>query len=316
MYTRQPLSDIYDVVERVPSGAINRKALENLALAGAFDSFPEIEREDFFTEGSKGTLGDTLIRYGAQTQNARNTTQASLFGDDDEVVNAASRPPIEHALPWTPTARLEKERELVGIYLSAHPLDPYYIELNYGVKCTLAQREELTPADGMEVNFGGLVLSNTAKTTRKGEPMQIVKIEDFTGTTEIVLFGRNIYEYGHLCQPGTPVFVTGTYSKGRFGDEVRFRLDSVRLLDDIKGSMVDGVVLKVADDMLTPQFAGILNDIASHSQDNPGTLSFDIFSPRYNRHLVMRSNRRIPLTRATLQALDNNDIEYEVHRIH
>ncbi|MDE6043023.1 MAG: DNA polymerase III subunit alpha, partial [Muribaculaceae bacterium] len=256
-----PYRDIYDVVERVPCGAINRKALENLALAGAFDSFTEIEREDFFAEGNKGTLGDTLIRYGAQTQNSRNTTQASLFGDDDEVVNAASRPPIEHALPWTPTARLEKERELVGIYLSAHPLDPYYIELNYGVKCTLAKREELTPADGMEVNFGGLVLSNTAKTTRKGEPMQIVKIEDFTGTTEIVLFGRNIYEYGHLCQPGTPVFVTGTYSKGRYGgDEVRFRLDSVRLLDDIKGSMVDGVVLKVADDMLTPQFAGILND--------------------------------------------------------
>ena len=312
-----PYRDIYDVVERVPCGAINRKALENLALAGAFDSFTEIEREDFFAEGNKGTLGDTLIRYGAQTQNSRNTTQASLFGDDDEVVNAASRPPIEHALPWTPTARLEKERELVGIYLSAHPLDPYYIELNYGVKCTLAQREELTPADGMEVNFGGLVLSNTAKTTRKGEPMQIVKIEDFTGTTEIVLFGRNIYEYGHLCQPGTPVFVTGTYSKGRYGgDEVRFRLDSVRLLDDIKGSMVDGVVLKVADDMLTPQFAGILNDIASHSQENPGTLTFDIFSPRYNRHLVMRSNRRIPLTRATLQAFDNNDIEYEVHRIH
>ncbi len=312
-----PYRDIYDVVERVPSGAINRKALENLALAGAFDSFPEIEREDFFAEGNKGTLGDTLIRYGAQTQTSRMNSQASLFGDDDEVVNAASRPPIEHALPWTPTARLEKERELVGIYLSAHPLDPYYIELNYGVKCTLARREELTPTDGMEVNFGGLVLSNTAKTTRKGEPMQIVKIEDFTGTTEIVLFGRNIYEYGHLCQPGTPVFVTGTYSKGRFGgDEVRFRLDSVRLLDDIKGTMVDGVVLKVADDMLTPQFAGILNDIAGHSQENPGTLSFDIFSPRYNRHITMRSNRRIPLTRATLQALENNDIDYEVHRIH
>lgn len=210
------------------------------------------------------------------------------------MVNAASRPPIEHALPWTAIARLERERELVGIYMSAHPLDPYFIELNYGVKCTVAQREELVPQDGMEITFGGLVLSNTAKTTRKGDPMQVIKIEDFTGTTEIILFGRSIYEYNHLCQPGTPVLVTGSYGKGRFGDEVRFRLDSVRLLDDIKGSLVDGITLKVADDMLTPEFGGIINDIIGRSSDNLGSLSFNIFSPRYNRKIVMRSAKKIP----------------------
>ncbi len=180
----------------------------------------------------------------------------------------------------------------------------------------MAQREELVPQDGMEITFGGLVLSNTAKTTRKGDPMQVIKIEDFTGTTEIILFGRSIYEYNHLCQPGTPVLVTGSYGKGRFGDEVRFRLDSVRLLDDIKGSLVDGITLKVADDMLTPEFGGIINDIIGRSSDNLGSLSFNIFSPRYNRKIVMRSAKKIPLTRATLQALDDNDIEYEVHRIH
>ena len=212
--------------------------------------------------------------------------------------------------------RLERERELVGIYMSAHPLDPYYMELSFGVKCTLAQRDALVPQDGMEINFGGLVLSNTPKTTRKGDPMQVVKIEDFTGTSEIILFGRNIYEYGHLCQPGTPVLITGTYSKGRYGDDVRFRLDSVRLLDDIKGTLIDGITLKVADDDLTPQFSLILNDILDKPAEQQGTLSFSIFSPRYNRKISMRSARRIPLTRATLQALDDCDIEYEVQRRH
>ena len=313
--------DIYDVVERVPAGTINRKVLESLALAGAFDGFQEIQREDFFYEGLRGaTFSDVLIRYGAQVQNSRNEQQASLFGDDDEVVNAASRPPIEHAMPWTDIVRLERERELVGIYMSAHPLDPYYVELNYGVECTIAQREALVPQDGMEITFGGLVLSNTQKTTKKGMPMQVVKIEDFTGTTEIVLFDRNIYEYGHLCQPGIPVLVTGTYSKGRFGDEVRFRLDSVRLLDDIKGSLVSGVTLKVADDMLNPQFTGIINDIMSKcgektQEKEKGSLTFDIFSPKYNRRISMRSTRKVPLTRAMLQELDKNDIEYTVNRI-
>ncbi|MDE6541935.1 MAG: DNA polymerase III subunit alpha, partial [Muribaculaceae bacterium] len=313
-----PYRDIYDVVERVPAGAINRKVLESLAVAGAFDRFSEIRREDFFAESSRGsTFSETLIRYGAQTQNSRQEQMASLFGDDDEVVAAASRPPIEHALPWTAIMRLERERELVGIYMSAHPLDPYFIELNHGVKCTVAQREALAPQDGMEITFGGLVLTNTAKTTRKGDPMQVVKIEDFTATTEIILFGKNIYEYGHLCQPGTPVLISGTYSKGRFGDEVRFRLDAVRLLDDIKGTLVDGITLKVADDMLTPQFAAIINDIiAKGGDDAKGSLSFNIYSPRYNRKVVMRSAKKIPLTRATLQALDDNDIEYEVHRTH
>ena len=309
--------DIYDLVERIPAGVMNRKVLENLALAGAFDRFTEIQREDFFAETLRGgTLSEVLIRYGAQTQNARQEQQASLFGDDDEVVAAASRPPIEHVMPWTAIMRLERERELVGIYMSAHPLDPYYMELSFGVKCTLAQRDALGPQDGMEINFGGLVLSNTPKTTRKGDPMQVVKIEDFTGTSEIILFGRNIYEYGHLCQPGTPVLVTGTYSKGRYGDDVRFRLDSVRLLDDIKGTLIDGITLKVADDDLTPQFSLILNDILDKPAEQQGTLSFSIFSPRYNRKISMRSARRIPLTRATLQALDDCDIEYEVQRRH
>ena len=309
--------DIYDLVERIPAGVMNRKVLENLALAGAFDRFTEIQREDFFAETLRGgTLSEALIRYGAQTQNARQEQQASLFGDDDEVVAAASRPPIEHVMPWTAIMRLERERELVGIYMSAHPLDPYYMELSFGVKCTLAQRDALVPQDGMEINFGGLVLSNTPKTTRKGDPMQVVKIEDFTGTSEIILFGRNIYEYGHLCQPGTPVLITGTYSKGRYGDDVRFRLDSVRLLDDIKGTLIDGITLKVADDDLTPQFSLILNDILDKPAEQQGTLSFSIFSPRYNRKISMRSARRIPLTRATLQALDDCDIEYEVQRRH
>ncbi len=263
------------------------------------------------------------MRYGQQVQNARQEHQASLFGDDDEIVQAASRPVIQHAVPWSDVARLERERELVGIFISGNPLDPYYVELNHGVTCTLARREELQPAEGMEVSFGGMVIANTPKTTRKGEPMQIVKLEDFTGTTEIVLFGRNIHAFGALCQPGTPILVRGLYTAGRFGGEIRFRLDSVIPLDDVRGQLVDGVVLRMADDNLDRNTAAILNDIIAQGErdlaEDPrtamGSLSFDIYSPRYNRRLRMRSVKRFPLTRAGLQALDLNDIDYELHRV-
>ena len=319
-----PYSDIFEVMERVPSGNINRKTLENLALAGTFDRFEEIQREDFFLETSRGgTFGDTLIRYGQQTRNSRQEQQASLFGDDDEVVNAASRPTIQHAAPWTNVMRLEKERDLIGIFISGNPLDPYFVELNHGVSCTLAQREELIPTEGLEITFGGMVIENTAKTTRKGEPMQIIKIEDFSGTTEIILFGRNIHAFGALCMVGSPILVRGIYTAGRFGGEIRFRLDSITPLDDVRGQLVDGVILKMADDGMNLQSASIINDIIHNGESERekderitmGSLSFDIYSPRYNRKIRMRSGKRFPITRSSLQALEANDIEYEIHKI-
>ncbi|MDE6270572.1 MAG: hypothetical protein K2M12_06945, partial [Muribaculaceae bacterium] len=151
----------------------------------------------------------------------------------------------------------------------------------------------------------------------------IVKIEDFTGTTEIVLFGRNIQVYGHLCQPGSAIFVRGTYTKGRYGDEIRFRLDAILPLEDMRGQLVNGITLKMADDSLNSDAASIINGIIEHGEREEartakvamGSLSFDVYSPRFNRRVRLRSARRFPLTRHSLQELDANDIEYEMNTI-
>ncbi len=153
--------------------------------------------------------------------------------------------------------------------------------------------------------------------------MQIIKIEDFSGTTEIILFGRNIHAFGALCMVGSPILVRGIYTAGRFGGEIRFRLDSITPLDDVRGQLVDGVILKMADDGMNLQSASIINDIIHNGESERekderitmGSLSFDIYSPRYNRKIRMRSGKRFPITRSSLQALEANDIEYEIHKI-
>ena len=176
----EPFKDIFDFVERVPSTSINRRVFENLALAGAFDCFDAFKREDLVSEGDRpgDSVPEQLLRYGALHQNAQRRNEASLFDFDDEQLNTEARPRIRPAMPWADVVRLDKERELVGMYLSAHPLDPYYLELTYGTGLTLAQREELVAKDGLEVAFGGIVTEQTERMTRTGRKMMIVKLED------------------------------------------------------------------------------------------------------------------------------------------
>lgn len=128
-----PFKDIYDFVERVDRSAINRRVMENLALAGAFDCFTDFKREDYFSTNAKDeSFAELLVRYGQNYQNDKSKNENSLFGGFDDELTTAGRPQVKPALPWVNMVKLEKERDLIGMYLSGHPLDPYYIELNYG----------------------------------------------------------------------------------------------------------------------------------------------------------------------------------------
>ena len=137
-----PFKDIYDFVERVPAGSINRRVFDNLVIAGAFDCFDGIKREDLIAEaGKRGeTVSEQLLRYGSQRQNEAKMQSTSLFGFDDEDIVAQSRPAIASVPSWDTLTRLNKERELVGMYLSAHPLDPYWLDVNYGVEHTTVEK--------------------------------------------------------------------------------------------------------------------------------------------------------------------------------
>jgi len=306
--------DIFDFVERVPTGAMNRRVIENLALAGALDCFADVRREDYVTVNAKDeAFSELILRYGVNFQRAKQEQVNSLFGFADETMNTAGRPQIPHATPWPDAERLKKERELVGMYLSAHPLDPYYMELNYGTTCTIHNIDEIPHDAGVTFSFGGMVTDFQEKISRNGNKFGIMKIEDYTGSHEIRLFGKNFLEYGNYGRPGTPVLVTCTYEKRRFSDEIDCNITNIRLLEDVKGKLITGITIKATPEEMNKQLATLLAEHTQSEKDATGSLDFSIFDPKIKRAITLHSATRIPINRKLVGILDSLEIEYDIH---
>ena len=212
-----PYSSVYDLLERVPATAINKKAMECLVIAGALDSFG-IQREQYLAPNGNDTFISTLLRYGQQYQTAKSEAANSLFGDFDAIEITRPKPP--QAEEWSAIERLNRERDLVGIYLSAHPLDEFSIVLEClcNTKCSEigrdADKEALAKRDLITV--GGIVTKATSRFTKTGKPMGIVTIEDFTGQGELVFFGEDWGRWQGMLMEGCSVYV-------RMKSQERFR---------------------------------------------------------------------------------------------
>ena len=185
-----PYKSIFDFVQRVNLSACNRKNIENLALAGGFDSFGNIKREDFFMKNSKDeTFVETLVRYGSKYQMDKAVAINSLFGGEHEVEVAT--PEIISAPAWSDLERLNKERELVGIYLSAHPLDEYAVVLENVCNVHMEELSNLTPLQNRDLILGGIVTGVREGYTKSGKPYGIAKVEDYSGVAEFAFLETN-----------------------------------------------------------------------------------------------------------------------------
>ncbi len=316
-----PFKDIYDFVERVPAGTVNRRVFDNLVLAGAFDCFENLKREDLVSEIDRRgeTAAELLLRYGAQHQNAMKMQEASLFGFDDDELRASARPFVPSAPRWTDIARLDKEKELVGMYLSAHPLDPYFIELNYGMALTLKDKNETTGVPGQTASFAGMVTGRETRVLQSGFEMMIIKFEDFSGSSDFTLVGRSIQQMGHLCEPGRAIYITGKYAQKKDGP-VRFYVENIRSLDDLRGHLISGITVQVGVNNLKDGIVELLenNRVDGKNADasDPGVdVNIRLYDPSINRGVNLRSNLRVKLTRKFFSLLSEMDIDYKVERV-
>lgn len=308
-----PFTSIYDFVERVNRGSINRRIIENLALAGAFDCFTELKREDFFETNAKDeTFTEQLVKYAQSYQNAKNNQENSLFDDFDDSINTAGRPPVKPAVPWVDSIKLERERELVGMYLSAHPLDPYYIELKYGCMSIKDYIEE-GPVEGRELTLGGMVTEYTVRQGNSGN-FGILKIEDYSGSTEMRLFGQDFIDYGKYGVMGTPLLIHGRYGRRFRNSDVRFQITGIKLLEEAKGQLVNGITININADKVTENFHGIINDMIKSSTTNRGDLFLRVRDTELNRSVKLASGVKIPITKNLLDTLDEMEMDYEVMR--
>ena len=313
-----PYKDIFDFVQRVNLSAVNRKAMESLALSGGFDSFG-IRREQYFGLNAKGdTFVETLLRYGQVYQSEQSSMQNSLFGDMGGV--EITTPPIPTVEPWSTMELLKKERELVGIYLSAHPLDDYAVVLNHmcNLKCTQIGREmdkkELSKFE--ELSFGGIVTSVSSRWTKTNKPFGIVTIEDFEGAGEIALFGEEWTKWQSMLHEEYPVYITAKCQQ-RFRnnlDAYDLVIKKIEFLSDVKDKSIDKFTIYIDSTLFADS---CMTDLETMLRSNTGQvpLYFNIHDIEHNTNIEMFCrNVAVDVNKKLLTFLDEMDKQVGEHQ--
>ena len=284
-----PYKTVFDFAQRVNLSNVNKKAFESLALSGGFDSFG-ISRESYFATNNKGeTFLDMLVRYGQLYQTEKAQAQNSLFGGFDDIEIATPVVP-KNDIRWSDIERLNKERELVGIYLSAHPLDEYKIILDNLCNAKCADLADISKLNGREdILLGGIVTAVRQKFTKSGEPCGFITVEDFEGSGEIPLFGQDWGRWNGMFTEGASVYVTAKLQP-RFmhSNQMEFKVQNVEYLQRVKEKAVERITISMNTDLLDNQVVADLNEII-HSNPGKTQLFFQLRDSRGINHVLLRS---------------------------
>lgn len=310
-----PYKNVFDFVERVNLSNCNRKCLESLALSGAFDLIQNnLPREAYFAENGREMFLDTLVRYGNRYQADMQQSANTLFGGMMAVDIVRPPLPANYEM-WSDMERLNKERDLVGIYLSAHPLDEYAAILNYVCNTKVTELDNLEALSSKaEVTFGGIVNGVSTGYTKKGNPMGTVIIEDYSGQHKIALFGKDWGAHKDSFYEGVPVFVRAKSEPGQW-DATRFNLNirSVEMLSDVKDSLITKVTLSIPLDKLTEE---MVQDLQELTKNNPGNAQLSFYikqNEQINANFTAR-NILINLSRSIVDYVEQHkEIEMKVN---
>lgn len=279
---------VFDLAERVNLGAVNRKAFESLALSGGFDSF-KIERQNYFGTNAKGDIFlDSLIRYGQLYQQEQVQAQNSLFGSTDAIEIAT--PQVPQVDPWSTIETLNRERDLVGIYLSAHPLDEFGIVLRAmcNTHCIeLDDKVSLSKKD--QIVIGGIVTGTKSKFTKNGKPCGFVTIEDFEGSGELAFFGEEWGRWKGMLVEGSTVFITAKcVQKYRDSNYYDLKIADIQYLQTVKDQRIEKFTITMDSTSIDET---VVNDISTMLRNSPGStqLYFQINDVTSNSYVLLRS---------------------------
>ena len=318
-------ADIYDFVERM-SGIVNRKAFESLLHSGAFDSFG-ICRKQFTTPGKSGDLFmDTLIRYGELYRKDSMESSESLFGEAEEL--KPERPEIP---PMTGEEdileKLQYEKELVGMYLSSHPLDRYQFEMENFTTCQVGDIDTLVTdcemkKTKMKVCVAGFVISSSQMTTKTGKPWSKTVIEDFSGSYELALFGKDHENFMSYMQLHNTIFIEGEIDEKYYikpEDRAQgktspygFRIKKIMLLGNVTETFIKGFAINISTPMLSPEFRErLVGVIKKHKGNVP--LSIFLYDPEKKWNIEFLSRKfKVGVTAEFISDLEHMQIRYSV----
>ena len=288
-----PFKNIFDFIERINLSAVNKKSIEALALAGAFDNFEEIKREQFLEKNNRDeSFIEVLAKYGNRFQADKNSSKVSLFGDID-VIDVA-RPEIPQFIPWPNLERLNKEKEYVGIYLSAHPLDDYKIAIDYGCNTKLEEfSTNLEALKSRDILLGGIVTGFFEGQTRTGNPYGRLKVEDYSGSHEIMLFGNDFIEYRKYGYNGMYLLISGKFQPRRFKEnEFDFRIGKIELLTEVKDRLLESLTLIIPLTDINKTLVNTFDSMIISDKNSRAKLFFEIVNPLTNQTIKLYSRSK------------------------
>ncbi|MBR1665928.1 MAG: DNA polymerase III subunit alpha [Bacteroidaceae bacterium] len=297
-------TSVYDLVQRVNLQSLKRSGLENLIISGALDSLMEgAPREQYLGRTAKGeAYVDVLIRYGTLYQEGKHSAEASLFGDFDDV--EVARPPLPTEFSeWGTLERLNRERDLIGIYLSAHPLDDFAVILTDVCNTDAAAMKEPEKLLNRELTFGGIVTAVRTGVGKRGNAYGIVTMEDYSGNYELPLWGNDWTKWGFFMTVGAALFITARMQAGRYNpDRIDTIIGKIEFLSDVKDSLIDNITVNIPLQELTEDFAlSFMEIIKNH--EGTARLFFRVIDPEGQMNLLFRS-------RAYMVSVDKTLVDY------
>lgn len=246
-----PYKDVYDFFERIDYKSVNKKTIENLITAGGLDSFGYHRAQYLHLVDATTTVLDNLVNYGQKNQQDSMNLQATLFGELDGF--EVTKPNIPDCEPWHDYEKSKKEKELIGIYLTSHPLDPYKLEMQ--LLCTPVEElnSGLETFKGKEINIAGIITAKREGKTKTGKDFGILTLEDFSGTYELAFFGKDYTDFRQYFIDETAIYVKGKVGPkwGKEGNELTFTIQKVGLLEALTENAIRSITLQVDIEKLT-----------------------------------------------------------------
>ncbi len=307
--------DIYDFIERVDYSLVNRKCLENIAYAGGYDSITGFSRCKFFgvdlRDSSGMTYTEQLMRYGQRYQSEKNNAQQSLFGGDTGTVDIT--PPVTPACAeWSQLEKLNKEREMIGLYLSAHPLDDYKVIIRNMCKTQLGDLDHLDELKGKEIAVAGMVVAVQNLTTKTGKPWGKFKLEDYNGSHEFALFGKDYENFRKYLFSDYFLFIRGRVQPRPYNDqELEFRITSMMQLSELQEAIKE-VHVQLAVEEITHDLIARMSGAVKEAKGNT-LLRLNVFDRQAQVSLNLFSKSyKVGLTPGLVSFFEDNDIKYTV----
>jgi DNA polymerase-3 subunit alpha len=310
---RGHFEDIFDLTKRMAQRSVNKKTLECLALSGALDCFESVHRRQYvFAKDGDISLLEKALKFALKTQQDEQSAQASLFGGGTGT--AMPKPRVEYVEPYSEIEKLNLEKEVVGIYISGHPLDNFKFEMDHFCTITCNKLSELDPLLGRELKLGGIVSGVEHRTTKTGKPFGKFTLEDYTGNYSFVLFSEDYLKFKNFMSLGWFLFIEGAVVKNNWGQQnVEFKIRNIDLLNEIGVKRSKGVKIRMNTRELTRDMIGKIETVCQEFSGNtPLYLKLTDDGERINLELMSRKFRVNPINDMVKKMKKAGELDVEV----